>query len=436
MKDRELATDGRNLKAANQRAIPRHPHRRRYISFGPISSIVMLVSALTAPQAFAQGAAGGQIGPVVAVFRIQNDGSHLNARDLERLTDYLAAQLAATRRYAVVPKSAIKKALTREKRTSYEACFAEECQIEIGKELAAQQTLASKLTLFGSKCVFTLTFYDLRQATSVGGIAREGGCAIEDAKALVDSAIDGLVVGPSADGELGSNRPRTKETSLTTGELVAKVVLKGRCKGMPITSAKGGWLECVGRGVWFKSKVQLGRFSRADSEQAIVWIQGGGSHAEGNDHMELWERVSNEWVGLMYQLGDIEMPLQSFAAVPMSDGRDRLVVCTRDCWQGCCLGVCELGTVAGNNHEIAKKELFRFGSNSPANMIDVGVISVGDMDGDGLRDVTLSLTGEDRTAIDPKPKAIQRRHNVRLRSDGQTLTLESKIPPTFTIDGC
>lgn len=129
---------------------------------------------------------------VLAVFDLENDGTALSRKEVERVTDLIAAELAASRQFQVVPKSQLKAALTSKKSESYESCYAESCQIEIGKEVAAQQILSSRVQQFGKTCMLTLTLFDLRKSTSVGGATERSGCDLESLAGAVKPTVVAL----------------------------------------------------------------------------------------------------------------------------------------------------------------------------------------------------------------------------------------------------
>ena len=136
--------------------------------------------------------------PIVAVFDIEDQGAGLSQKTLERLSNYLGT-LLAERGYQVVPRSQLKERLLQEKKESYKACYDEACQIEIGKELAAQKTLASQVIKLGKRCTVTLTLYDLKRAASERAGTAEGGC---DEDGVVESIKDavGKLAGASSAG--------------------------------------------------------------------------------------------------------------------------------------------------------------------------------------------------------------------------------------------
>ncbi len=114
--------------------------------------------------------------PVIAVFNIIDSSGVLNAASIEQLTNYFTVKLAESGRFVVVPKSDIEAALRAQKRASYKECFDQSCQIEVGKELAAQKTLRTQIVKLGSKCAVTGTLYDLRLAASEKAASKKSDC--------------------------------------------------------------------------------------------------------------------------------------------------------------------------------------------------------------------------------------------------------------------
>lgn len=142
--------------------------------------LVLVVPAL-ASVAFAQK-------PVVAVFDLENRAK-LKSGDVLTLTEYITTRLAEGERYRVVPKSEVQTALRAKKAESYQSCYDESCQIEIGRELAAQKTLSSKVSRLGSTCIVTVQLYDLAQGASEGAGTSKGGCKVEEILGLLDVAM-------------------------------------------------------------------------------------------------------------------------------------------------------------------------------------------------------------------------------------------------------
>ncbi len=62
---------------------------------------------------------------------------------------------------------------------SYNACYDESCQIELGKALAASHILRTRITRFGSQCVLNSELIDLRSQVSISAASARGGCSPE-----------------------------------------------------------------------------------------------------------------------------------------------------------------------------------------------------------------------------------------------------------------
>ena len=88
--------------------------RWRLASLGVSAALLMAASPSTA----------GTDKPILAVFNLEDRGVGLSAKLLLRLSDYLAMQLAATGAYELVPRDQLKERLTKQKQSSYKACYA------------------------------------------------------------------------------------------------------------------------------------------------------------------------------------------------------------------------------------------------------------------------------------------------------------------------
>jgi hypothetical protein len=119
---------------------------------------------------------------IVAVFDVI-DGSHKTRKEtLAQLTEYLAARLTQVTRYRVVPRDQLRSRLVQEKKGSFRKCYDESCQIELGKAVAAQKSLATKILRVGKRCAITSTMFDLKTET-----------AEKSALAKTDCSVDGLM---------------------------------------------------------------------------------------------------------------------------------------------------------------------------------------------------------------------------------------------------
>ncbi len=145
--------------------------------------IVAVVAILGCVQARA-----GQDGPIIAVFDIQDRGSGLSKDTLRNLIDYLSANLAKAG-YRVIPRDQVRDRLFDAKKESYKECYEQSCQIELGRELAAQKTLSTKILRIANTCQVTAELYDLLQATTDLATTAEAKCANEQSML---QAFDGV----------------------------------------------------------------------------------------------------------------------------------------------------------------------------------------------------------------------------------------------------
>jgi hypothetical protein len=105
-------------------------------------------------------------GPVVAVFDIEDSAGLLEPAESSQLTDYLAARVAATAGFRVVPRAQLRASLSEAKSEGYASCFDEACQIELGRALAAEKSLSTKLLRVGTSCAIVVSLFDLRTETA------------------------------------------------------------------------------------------------------------------------------------------------------------------------------------------------------------------------------------------------------------------------------
>lgn len=147
--------------------------------------------------------------PVVAVFQIYDSASLLEKEELGPMTDYFAASLAQSGRFKIVPRSEVRGALRRLKVESYKQCYEERCQIELGKEVAAQKAINTKVLPVGTRCAITATLLDLARTTSDKAVTRKVDC---DADSVV-GALEGIAADLAA-----STLPKLRIASAPSGD--------------------------------------------------------------------------------------------------------------------------------------------------------------------------------------------------------------------------
>lgn len=145
--------------------------------------------------------------PVVAVFEVQDDRreGRLTASRRRALTDYVTTMLGEGTKFRVVPRGELQRALQREKAASYRACYDEKCQIEIGKAVAAEKSLAVRVLALGGVCVVTGTLYDLKQEVTDVSAREKGGCEEKEIVASLEriaARVKGEPVKPRRKSEI------------------------------------------------------------------------------------------------------------------------------------------------------------------------------------------------------------------------------------------
>jgi hypothetical protein len=129
--------------------------------------------------------------PIVAVFDIE--AASVNPETLKSLAARINTRVAASGRYQIVPPSEIRRALRKEKIDSYKECYDDACQIELGKELAAEQIISTRISSIAGACQVSMNLYDLRASVSVGAGLSDASCEDAGLRAGVDEALDQLL---------------------------------------------------------------------------------------------------------------------------------------------------------------------------------------------------------------------------------------------------
>ena len=131
----------------------------------------------------------------VAILPLESQSESLGGDVLEKATSYLRSGLAATDRFIIVgagrQNEKLESFIDRKKKESYEECYDEKCQIELGKALAADMILRTKIEEFGS-CVLSVHLIDLAKEALVDGSTETFSCRIEGLKVAIDKITNEL----------------------------------------------------------------------------------------------------------------------------------------------------------------------------------------------------------------------------------------------------
>ncbi|MBW1809707.1 MAG: hypothetical protein JRJ87_16040 [Deltaproteobacteria bacterium] len=128
-------------------------------------------------------------GSYVAVFDILDKSKKLSPEEIDGLTDYLASKIAEDGLFHVVPRDEIKKRLRAQKKKSFKECYDQSCQIEIGREIAAQKTLSVTISPIGSSCVVTAALFDLKKAATDATASSRGKCIPDNLVTQIENIV-------------------------------------------------------------------------------------------------------------------------------------------------------------------------------------------------------------------------------------------------------
>jgi hypothetical protein len=136
---------------------------------------VAVARSIPTPSPLPQAQSGRSI--IVAVFDIE-DASHMfNPVTFDQLTDVLATKLTEVAGFKTVPRDQLRRRLQEEKKESLRVCYDQSCQIELGKSLAAQKSLATKVVKVGETCVINSRLYNLKTETADAAASLETDCS-------------------------------------------------------------------------------------------------------------------------------------------------------------------------------------------------------------------------------------------------------------------
>jgi hypothetical protein len=88
---------------------------------------------------------------------------------------------------------AIKDQISSIKKESYNTCYDDSCQIELGKALAASHILRSRITRFGRRCVLNAELIDLRSEVTMAASSSQGDCEAEGFLTMSEAVATRLI---------------------------------------------------------------------------------------------------------------------------------------------------------------------------------------------------------------------------------------------------
>jgi hypothetical protein len=102
--------------------------------------------------------------PIITVLNFQTSG--ISDAEMRVFVDFIASHIIETGKYRVIDR-AQRQAILSEIEFSQTDCSDEECQLEIGRMLSANQIIVGSLGTFGEKYILTIKLIDVETAHSV-----------------------------------------------------------------------------------------------------------------------------------------------------------------------------------------------------------------------------------------------------------------------------
>jgi hypothetical protein len=213
-------------------------------------TVMVLVLVLASSNVLAE-----EFVPVVAVFEIENRGSPLSGDELVALTDYLGTKLGEQGRYQIIPRQEIKKRLVEQKAASYKQCYDQSCQIEVGREMAAQFTVSASISRVGRTCIITAAMYDLKKAATHKTGTAKGPCTADDLLSAVELIAQKLEGSQSPEPAVETHEPAPKKPP----EVIRAPPRKLRRRSKSVLAA-ALWSALPGGGMYYVGKWGWGIF--------------------------------------------------------------------------------------------------------------------------------------------------------------------------------
>ncbi len=137
--------------------------------------------------------------PVVAVSPIAAAAGTLPAAQVRAASEVLARRFGERFGWRTAATEDALSDVRSAKEKSYEACFDEACQIELGKALAADKLLRASVVRLGAECVLSAALLDLRTETAERQASTAIACDGTGALGAIDALLGRLASGGKAD---------------------------------------------------------------------------------------------------------------------------------------------------------------------------------------------------------------------------------------------
>jgi hypothetical protein len=132
---------------------------------------------------------------VVLVFDVEDREGLLPEADRAELSVYLGRAVVEHAGYRATPRGLLTERLRDQKAESWAACVDDACRLELGKALAAERVLHTRLLRDGSRCVLGVSLYQLDREVAVWGWLEAADCTLSALYGAADRAVAELPPG-------------------------------------------------------------------------------------------------------------------------------------------------------------------------------------------------------------------------------------------------
>ena len=157
-----------------------------------------------------QRSASAQDRPIVALFEMEDRESGIKPEVLSNLTELLAIYLAEGG-YQVIPRDQVRARLREQKQESQKPCYDQSCQVDLGRELAAQKTVSTQIIKMGGTCHLTAALMDLKRAATEKAASAKAACNEKDLGAAVEEIAKKLTAGIQSTPAVSKSEQQTQD---------------------------------------------------------------------------------------------------------------------------------------------------------------------------------------------------------------------------------
>lgn len=129
---------------------------------------------------------------VVAVFPVSTVNFDPSEGLRQSMWAYIEARIAETEGYQVVPHAALEAAIRERHREFLSRRYDSETQAEVGRQVAASQTVTTRIIKIADLCKVNVTIFDIAQQVSTAAAGAEGQCSENALAESLRIALDDL----------------------------------------------------------------------------------------------------------------------------------------------------------------------------------------------------------------------------------------------------